>query len=214
VRPSVLDMGAYHAALRKAWKPESLEVWALRLGVWEYALDALQPAFDAAHDALAFPMRDGEGKVTGIRLRNAEGKKWAIRGGSDGLFYNPDMAVKDELVICEGPTDTAAALSLDLPAVGRPSCLGGVEELKVLVKRLKIRQLTIVADHDTPHTKPDGAIWYPGLEGTRKLIAEVRKMARVVVPAEKDMRAWFADGGGVTREQFDALAKNATWRLS
>jgi hypothetical protein len=36
-------------------------------------------------------------------------------------------------------------------------------------------------------------------------------MARVVVPPAKDIRAWFA--AGATRQQFDMLAKNATWRM-
>jgi hypothetical protein len=151
-RPSLLDMSKYHAALRRLWKPEDVAAWAERLNVWEYALEALQPAWDAAHEALAFPMRDGDGVVTGIRLRNAEGKKWAVTGGKDGLFYAPELAGPD-LVICEGPTDTAAALSLDLPAVGRPSCLGAVAELKALCLRLRVKSLTIVADHDTPHLR-------------------------------------------------------------
>ncbi len=210
-RPALVDMGKYHAALRARWTPADLEKHAEALDVWEFALDALQPAWDPAHEALAFPMRDGSGSVTGIRLRNAEGKKWAVRGGGDGLFYAPDLTVKDDLVICEGPTDTAAALSLGLDAVGRPSCSSGVAHLVALVKRLRVRSLTIVADHDAPHVRPDGGTYSPGLDGARKLIGEVGRMARIVVPPAKDIRAWFK--AGATREQFDVLARNAKWRM-
>jgi hypothetical protein len=211
-RPKLLDMGAYHAALRKRWTPEQLGEWGEVLGVWEFALDALQPAWDPAAGAVAFPMRDGEGKITGIRLRAADGRKWAVRGGTDGLFYDPGMGPVQDLVVCEGPTDTAAALSLQLPAVGRPSCLGAVEELKALCFRLRVRSLTIVADHDEPHQREDGSIWFPGMEGAVKLIGQMKRMARIVQPPAKDLRQWFREGA--TREQFDLLARNASWRLS
>lgn len=66
-------------------------------------------------------------------------------------------------------------------------------------------------DHDEPHERPDGAQYSPGLDGARKLIADVRKMAKIVVPPAKDMRAWFK--AGATRAQFDVLARSATWRV-
>lgn len=210
-KPSLVNMGAYHSALRRKWTNADLDVWAADLGVHMDALDRLQPAFDPANDALAFPMRDGSGAVTGIRLRAKDGKKWAVRGGGDGLFYDPGLVVEDSLVVCEGPTDTAAAYSLGLDAVGRPSCLGGVAELAALVRRMRVRSLTIVADHDEPHERADGAQYAPGLDGARKLISELKKMARIVVPPAKDMRAWFR--AGATREQFDVLALSATWRV-
>jgi hypothetical protein len=157
-------------------------------------------------------MRDGAGQVVGIRLRAQDGRKWAVRGSREGLFYPPDLGPVEELIVCEGPTDTAAALSLMLDAVGRPSCSGAVAELLELVKRLRVRCLTIVADHDAPRERPDGAIYQPGLDGARRLMAELRRMARIVLLPAKDFRAWYR--AGATRDQFDELARAAKWRLA
>lgn len=206
------SFASYHAALRMRWDRVWLDGLALSLGVDMDALERLQPAFDSANNAFAFPMRDGGGAVAGIRLRDNDGKKWAVKGGSDGLFYDPAMARERELVVCEGPTDTAAALTLGLNAVGRPSCSSGVESLKTLCRRLEFREVTIVADHDEPKHRPDGAVWFPGLAGARSLASALGRMFRIVVPPTKDLRSWLINGA--TRGDYDALAKSATWRLS
>ena len=89
-------------------------------------------------------MRDGAGRVVGIRLRGHGGEKWAVRGSADGLFYDPAMTWTGDIAVCEGPTDTAAALTLGLSAVGRPSCASGAEALRALVRRLGCRSVTVV----------------------------------------------------------------------
>ena len=210
-RKLLLDCAAYHAALRRRWDWRDLDGFSDLLRVDNDALESLQPAFDAVHAAWAFPMRDGDGRVCGVRLRSYEGRKWAVGGSREGLFYAPDLAPGEELVVCEGPTDTAAALSLGLPAVGRPSCAGGAEAFGALVRRLRVKKITVVADHDAPHSRPDGSVWYPGRDGARALAKGLRRMWRLVLPPAKDMRAWFHEGA--TRRQFDALARSATWRL-
>lgn len=212
-RRSLLNMADYHAALRKKWTPALLTEWAEKLNVWEYALDRLQPAWDSAAGALAFPMRDGAGTVVGIRLRAEDGRKWAVGGSKEGLFYDPDLEVKRDLVVCEGPTDAAAAYSLDLDVVGRPSCASGVQVLIDLARRLRVRTVTIIADHDQTKVRPDGGAYHPGLDGAVKLIGELRRVARIVVPPAKDMRAWFGSYR-VTRAQFDMLADAAKWRMA
>jgi len=175
------------------------------------ALERLQPSYDAANRAFAFPMRDGVGAVTGIRLRDGGGHKWAVRGGCDGLFYDPAMESAPELAVCEGPTDTAAALTLGLDAAGRPSCLSGADTLKALVRRLGCRRVTVIADHDGAKRRPDGSAWFPGVQGARSLASALGRMTRIVVPPAKDLRDWLIDGA--TRRDFEALAKCATWRL-
>jgi hypothetical protein len=210
-RKLVLDCGAYHAALRRHWDWRWCDGLALDLGVGMAALEALQPAYDGVNEACAFPMRNGDGGVCGIRLRARDGRKWAVRGSCEGLFFDPALAGNEDLVVCEGPTDTAAALSLELRAVGRPSCSGGIDALTVLVRRLGVRRLTVVADHDAPHRRPDGAVWYPGRAGAAAMARALRRAWRMVMPPAKDLRAWLHEGA--TREQFDALAASATWRL-
>jgi len=156
-------------------------------------------------------MRDGGGAVTGIRLRDGGGHKWAVRGGGDGLFYDPAMESAPELAVCEGPTDTAAALTLGLAAAGRPSCSSGVDALRALVRRLGCQKVTVIADHDDAKRRPDGSAWFPGVQGARSLASVLGRMTRIVVPPAKDLRAWLIEGA--TRQDYEALAKSATWRL-
>ncbi len=211
-RKLLLDCAAYHAALRRRWDWRWNDGLAMDLGVDPDALELLQPAYDAANGAFAFPMRDGAGGVVGIRLRSREGRKWAVRGSREGLFYSPALVPGSEpLVICEGPTDTAAALTLGLQAVGRPSCSGGAEALAALCKRLAVRRVVMLADCDAPHRRPDGSVWYPGRDGAVTMARALRRAWQMVLPPAKDLRAWLHRGA--TREQFDALAASATWRL-
>jgi len=211
-RKLMLDCAAYHAALRRRWDWRWNDGLAMDLGVDADALELLQPAFDAANNAFAFPMRDGGGAVVGIRLRARDGRKWAVRGSRAGLFYSSALAQSAEpLVICEGPTDTAAALSLGLRAVGRPSCSGGADALVALCQRLAVRKVIMLADSDAPHRRPDGSTWYPGRDGAQAFARALRRMWCMVLPPAKDVRAWLH--GGATRAQFDCLVSNSNWRL-
>ena len=108
----------------------------------------------------------------------------------------------EHIVITEGPTDTAAALSLGLNAVGRSSCLSGVSLIRDLVHARQIRRVTIVADHDRP-----------GMDGAHRLAAALPVLSRILVPPEgiKDMRDWYRQG--LTRTQFDEAANAIRWQL-
>lgn len=204
-----LDAEAYHRGLLAKRDAGELDALAELLGVAPGALDGLAAAWDESAGAWAFPMRDGAGRVVGIRLRAEDGRKWAVRGSREGLFYRPDLA-GSELFICEGPTDTAAGLSLGLPAVGRPSCAGAVEQTVALCRRLRVRQVTVIADNDPPHRRPDGAVWYPGREGTGRLVRALGLPWRLVLPPAKDLRAWVK--AGAPRALFETLLNCATWR--
>jgi hypothetical protein len=190
------DAARYHASIRKAWDSVWLDGVAVELGVNMDALERLQPGYDSFNKAVGFPMRDADGKVLGIRLRNSNGEKWAVSGSHDGLFFDPSLVLSGdrELVICEGPTDTAAAYTLGLPAVGRSSCMTGLELLKALCFRLKVRLVTIVSDLDSPKHKPDGSIWRPGIEGAMTLGSKLGRLHRVVIPPKKDLREWVGFG--------------------
>lgn len=207
------DAAAYHARLREAWDHVWLDGLSMSLGVSMDALERLEPAWDSRHQAFAFPMRDGDGSIIGIRLRSYEGRKWAVSGSRSGLFYSPDMQQCEEIVVLEGPTDTAAALTIGLNAVGRPSCNSGIEDLVRLVARLHVRKVTIVSDNDREHRRPtDDSIWRPGPDGAFYLPQKLRRIYRVVVPPRKDFRDW-ATSAGLDREGFETYAKNVKWRL-
>ena len=129
--------------------PAQIKTLAGDLGVTMAALEALGAAWAAPREAWAFPMRDGTGKVVGIRLRSAS-RKWAVAGSAEGLFYPAGDFAPGTALVCEGPTDCAAALSLGFSAVGRPSCTGGVHQLRALFARAGIHRAIIIADNDTP----------------------------------------------------------------
>jgi hypothetical protein len=207
------DAERYHASIRKAWDSVWLDGTSVALGVDMDALERLQPGRDSFNKAVGYPMRDAYGKVIGIRLRNSNGDKWAVSGSHDGLFFDPSLTLGEdyELVICEGPTDTAAAYTLGLPAVGRSSCMTGLELLKSLCCRLKARLVTIVADADKPKLKPDGSLWRPGIEGAMALGSKLGRVHRVIVPPKKDLREWV--GSGCTLTEWNNWVSTAQRRM-
>lgn len=171
---------------------------AAQLGVASVALRALGAAWAPPHRAWAFPMRDDRGGIVGIRLRAEGGRKWAVRGGHEGLFVPAPFAGR-ELTICEGPTDTAAALSLGLPAIGRPSCAGAVAATVAFIRARKVVRVVLVADRDRP-----------GREGAARLARALPVPHALVTPPAKDLREWVARGA--TRAAFDTLLRHAIWR--
>ena len=212
-KQGAFDAARYHASIRKAWDSVWLDGTAVELGVNMDALERLQPGWDSFNKAVGYPMRDADGKVAGIRLRNSTGDKWAVSGSHDGLFFDPTLTLGEdrELVICEGPTDTAAAYTLGLPAVGRSNCMTGLELLKALCCRLKARLVTIVADADKPKRKPDGSLWRPGIEGAMALGSKLGRIHRVIVPPKKDLREWV--GSGCTLKEWNNWVSTAQRRM-
>lgn len=135
-------------------------------------------------------MRDASGKIVGLRYRELGGsRKWSARGSRDGLFFSPALLASLSccdgcrpvtLYITEGASDTAAALSLGLVAIGRSSCTSGTPLIKELLARLRPSSLAIIADNDAP-----------GLAGARALSQELGN-ARIITPPKgyKDLREW------------------------
>ncbi len=125
-------------------------------------------------------MRDEMGSVIGIRLRRSDGFKWAIRGSRNGLFIPAGAYFHHHtLCICEGPTDTAAALTLGLQVIGRPFCRGGTQMLVSFCRQLQA-PVAIVSDADGP-----------GIAGAEALADELVGVTkvRVIRPLKgKDLR--------------------------
>lgn len=154
---------------------------------------------------LAWAMRDGRGNCVGIRFREAKpdgARKWALTGGGAGLFLPADPPAAGAVdAIVEGPTDMAALLEYGIPAIGRPSCSGGVDYVcEWIANRQYDRRVVIVADNDTPKRRPDGSQWYPGTAGATALAEAVFRRcgirAAVVMPphGHNDMRACLRAG--------------------
>lgn len=186
------------------------------LGLPEAQFAAMDVKWDNAAKAVAFPMRDATGEVTGIRYRQLKtGDKWSMKGSKDGLFMltNLEHSINnDELVICEGPTDTLAAGACGIWAVGRSSCTSGTRVINEFIARHKVKRVTIAADDDKLHTRPDGTIWKPGLEGAKKLQRDLIVPSRLVFPAPgfKDLREWYMKGA-MTLEKFKVAQASAEW---
>ncbi len=184
---------------------------AERLGVTTDSLQRLGIVRVGPHRAWGFPMRDAAGNVTGIRLRNDEGHQWAITGSKQGIFWPTANQPwdGDAILICEGPTDTAALLDLGFYAIGRPSCTGGTE---ILNKILPGKDVVIIADRDEAKTRPDGSKFYPGQHGAKGLAIALAladaKSIKIIMPLKgKDARDW--KRAGATHDVVAACIRQA-----
>ena len=158
------------------------------LGCTTNALDQLGVGRDSKSRAFTFPMFDAQMRIVGIRLRAVTGKKWAVKGGREGMFLAPRLWTgKGPVLLPEGASD-AAALVEHFDVAGRPSCSGAVE---MTVDLCSGRVCAIVADSDLP-----------GQHGAFVLAAALRKHSSdvfVMSPpvGHNDVRAWFAAGGTI-----------------
>jgi len=138
---------------------------------------------------LAIPMYDQCGSIVGIRYRAGTGSKWSEGGSRSGLFMARHIGpLKEPMVICEGPTDCAAMLSMRISAIGRPDCQSCVDMLCKYVRMRGVKHVVILADKDQ---KEDGRT--PGFDGAMKLAAELKKVCRVAVALPRcgnDARQW------------------------
>ena len=120
-----------------------------------------------------------------------------MRGSKSGLFVPVDLNDGERLLICEGPTDTAAALELGLDAIGRPSCNGAIEMTARAARGRS--ELIVVADNDDV-----------GIRGAMKLADTLALHCRVkivVAPSGiKDLRSWLCKG--LSSEQLEAIIDN------
>lgn len=192
------------------FEPE-LDMLALELGVSATSLSQLECVrTHYSADTYAFPMKDGTGGYVGIRIRNSRGDKWAETGSHAGLFI-PDAEPQATVWILEGPTDTAAALTLGLYAVGRPSCSGGVDHLKTLMPRIKAKRAVIVADCDQDKHTEDGQLKVnPGARGAQTLAEHLTIPSAVMMLPCKDMRQFVQNGG--TKEMLESQLGQLVWR--
>ena len=163
------------------------------LGVSADALSAIGCA-EYHEGVAAFPMKNDRGLIVGVRLRSRDARKWAIRGSQQGLFYGREPG--ERIIICEGPTDTAAMLSAGFDAIGRPSCRGCVDWTLAACRK---RHVIILADADGP-----------GRVGAYELADKMFRAARTLRIAEplgfKDAREWLRAS---SRSEIECVLNNA-----
>lgn len=157
------------------------------LSIPPYAFRLLRVGWSASSDAYSFPMFRCGQRVIGIRLRSETGKKWAVKGSRQGLFMPSSWpSDKKGIVVCEGPTDTAAMLGMGFNAMGRPSAMGSHALVEEAVAG---RPVCIISDSDDV-----------GIDSAMKLAAHLKKFSKVgvLVPPAKDAREWISRGTSKT----------------
>lgn len=187
----------------------NMEDFAASLGVKVDALYQLNCCRSQSHSAWAFPMRDGRGAVTGIRLRYDNGDKRAVTGSRAGIFI-PDAIQADTVYVGEGPTDVAALLTMGLFAIGRPSCSGGVTFIQDYLKRNRVvRRVVIVADVDQDR-EINGQVINPGITGAKTLQEHLPVPSVIVTLPCKDSREFLRRGG--TKTMIESMVSSLVWR--
>lgn len=177
-----------HRAMKSDWWPR-LET---RLGLPKAELIRLRVGWSSRDKATTWPMVDHDDNVVGIRLRCMKtGQKWSVSGGTAGVFVPANLSPRvDRLFIAEGPTDTAALLSIGFDCIGRPSCNGAVATTTKLVMRLHPAEIVIVADNDANEAGKRGA------ESLAVALVTVCPRVRIIFPPAgiNDAREWVPSG--------------------
>lgn len=200
----VINVGKLMDRWREETEDTMIEQFAEALGLRLFALQHLRCVRAREHCAWAFPMFDGYGNYVGVRLRTTDGsRKWAVRGSHQGVFlpYHHGWNLYGQTrmaLVCEGPTDTAAALSIGFYAVGRPSCGGGMADIITAFRRLGVTSAVIVADSDEV-----------GCRGATMLQKHLPIRSALIVLPAKDLREFVRLGG--TRELLDSMINNLVW---
>lgn len=183
---------------------------ARQLGVSVESLEALECTKAPWRGAWGFPMKDGYGNYVGIRIRSEQGDKWAQPGSHAGLFI-PRMAIPRRILVVEGPTDTAAAITLGYFAIGRPSCSGGVEHILKFVRRTHVHEVVIISDNDDDKLDPNRPGHYkpnPGLTGAAALQSLLPVASCAVVLPCKDIREFLRIGD---KGYLDSMINSMIW---
>lgn len=211
--------------------PTLIEGLATTLGVDDLALKSLDVRFNRFDECWSFPMRNAEGDIIGLRFRELAGsRKWSARGSHDGLFFIPNQeqaTTNHELIIVEGASDAAAAISLFhhilqpstftlQPAMiaGRSSCQTGSCHIRQYIRRVGAHIVTIVADNDEPGIRGAKVLASQLITNHQSLITQGSHfpVRILIVPHPyKDIRAWYLSGQ-LTPKAFKDMASAQKWQ--
>ena len=175
------------------------------VGVDEPILRSLGVGWSAEAGAYSWPMRDGDGRIVGIRYRALNGRKWALPGSRGGLF----IAENDPLgmiMMPEGPSDTAVLRELGFSVWGRPDSRSSHHWarhrlLKMRKVGMTIDELVVIGDDDSA-----------GISGAETFASQIARAApmgvRVLIPPRgMDIRQW-VDDFAITAPMLSAYAKS------
>ncbi|MEQ8788448.1 MAG: AAA family ATPase [Pirellulaceae bacterium] len=144
-------------------------------------------------EVYTFPEHNGVGQIVGINTRRSDGTQRAIWTSGRGLYLPRGWHERrGPIFVVEGASDTAALVTMDLAAIGRPNVNAKVDYLiKALAAVSTDREIIILGEIDP---KSDGR--WPGRDGAEKVAEQVadalqREIRWTLPPAgSKDVRAW------------------------
>lgn len=193
--------------LLREWKRDTnrvnVEQLAVDLGVKAWSLESLGVVWCDGRSCWAFPMKDVNGKPIGIRLRSSQ-RKVSVGGSKSGLFFSDGLCQRETVWLTEGPTDTAALMSIGAKCVvGRSSLTSCWDDVKAILAKFKAKRAILVTDDETTEEKLEakerGEIVGPVSPGR----VESRRLAKflglpckfLLVPGCKDIREYVKSGG-------------------
>lgn len=191
-----MDFGQLSQQYQQQLPDEMLNWLSVKLGISTKSLKRLRVGWDGV--AYTFPMSSAESQIIGIRRRFPNDQKVSLTGSKAGLFIPTDLSSENLLLICEGPTDTAAAIDLGFDAVGRPNCNSKVDMTTEIVKG---RDVVIVGDNDD--------VGKAGVERLSDTLVLYCSSVKVIYPLDgiKDLRQWLR--AGLTNGQLQQIIDEA-----
>ncbi len=187
---SLQDLGLGWASSRQIL---ALDTSCRSNGAWTFPMAIVEPG------VCVQGIFNASTRIVGIRLRTptADAFKYAITGSQGGLFIPSGLENGCDLLCPEGPTSTAALLTLGFSAIGRPNNRSGVDELVSAVRKYRPRKVIIIGDNDAA----DKQGRRPGQDGMVAVSSELaHKLPHIPVsqglpPAVyKDVRTWLQAG--------------------
>lgn len=128
------------------------EAMAATLGVSVEALELLRMGYgeDGHGQFASFPMRNSKLEIVGLSRRYSDGSKLSGFGMQVGVFCELEWSKRPgPVLIVEGASDVAAAISMGLPALGRFNNMAGAE---LIGPMLGGRPAFVIGENDE---KPD-----------------------------------------------------------
>jgi len=186
---------------------------AEHLGVADWTLDAIGVKWDGRQWLV--PTKNAKGLITGIDTRWKNGTKMVVTDSRRGLCYADNWQdYPGPAIIVEGPSDTAAALTMHLCVIGRPSNIAGMELLTRMLGKVN-RQIIFIAERDRKEHAdlPDrvrqqhnpqckGCLrCHPGYAGPLLVAEQLQErihrkpLVRFMPDDAKDMRQWLNQSG-------------------
>lgn len=206
------------AMLLRTWKrdtnPLNVDQLAAELGVKADALNAIGIVWCEGRSCWAFPMKDIHGKAIGIRLRSSQSKV-SVGGSKSGLFLSDAIVGRETVWLTEGPTDTAAMMSIGARCViGRSSLTSCWEDVKAILAKMNAKRAILVVDDETSierledeERKGPAA---PGRVHSRRLAKYLGLPCKFLLcPGCKDVREYVKAGG--TMAGIVAMLERQRW---